>query len=180
MTEIMQPQPRAQPESPSGAAARTEAPSATHIPERYHRSVVPHIMVSDAEAAIAFYVAAFGAVEEFRLAHPQGGIMHAEIRIGESVLMLGDVSQGPFTAPAELSGTSVALHVFVPDVDELAKRAVAAGAELIQAPADQFHGDRTALLRDPSGHLWVFLTHLRNVSPEELLHGRAAAGDGHA
>ncbi|MFF4488756.1 VOC family protein [Streptomyces sp. NPDC001544] len=148
------------------------------VPQRYHRSVVPHIMVSDADAAIAFYATAFGAVEEFRLAHPQGGILHAEIRIGESVLMLGDVSEGPFTAPAALGGTSVALHVFVPDVDELAKRAVTAGAELVQAPADQFHGDRTAILRDPYGHLWVFLTHLENPSEEELLRGPAASDHG--
>lgn len=133
-------------------------------------------MVSDAEAAIAFYTAAFGAVEEFRLAHPRGGVMHAEIRIGESVLMLGDVSEGPFSAPGALNGTSVALHVFVPDVDELAGRAVAAGGELIQAPVDQFHGDRTAILRDPSGHLWVFLTHLKDVSEEELQRGLAASG----
>ncbi|WP_374105450.1 VOC family protein [Streptomyces sp. ISL-36] len=135
-------------------------------------------MVSDAESAIAFYAVAFGAVEEFRLAHPQGGVMHAEIRIGESVLMLGDVSEGPFTAPAALNGTSVALHVFVPDVDEMVERAVTAGAELIHPPADQFHGDRTAILRDPYGHLWVFLTHLKDVSEEELRRGLAASDHG--
>ncbi|MEV8531698.1 VOC family protein [Streptomyces sp. NPDC051211] len=135
-------------------------------------------MVADAAAALDFYAAAFGAVEEFRLAHPQGGVMHAEIRIGESVLMFGDVSEGPFTAPAELGGTSVALHVFVPDVDALAQRAVAAGAELLEPPADRFHGDRTAILRDPAGHLWVFLTHLEDVPEEELTHRLAAAGLG--
>ncbi|MGW0363017.1 VOC family protein [Streptomyces sp. NPDC002990] len=82
--------------------------------------------------------------------------------------MLGDTSEGSFTAPSELGGTSVALHVFVPDVDALARTAVAAGAELVREPADQFHGDRTAILRDPDGHLWVFLTHLEDVSEEEL------------
>ncbi|MEV7521148.1 VOC family protein [Streptomyces sp. NPDC091371] len=139
------------------------------VPEHYRTAVVPHIMVADAAAAIAFYVRAFGAVEEFRLDHPDGGgVLHAEIRIGEAVLMLGDISEGPFTAPSALGGTSVALHVFVPDVDALARTAVAAGAELVQEPADQFHGDRTAILRDPSGHLWVFLTHLEEVSREEL------------
>lgn len=137
-------------------------------PERYRTAVLPHIMVSDAAAAITFYQQAFGAVEEFRLAAPQGGVLHAEIRVGEAVLMLGDTSEGPFVAPSTLGGTSVALHVFVPDVDALARTAVAAGAELIHEPADQFHGDRTAILRDPFGHLWVFLTHLEELPEEEL------------
>lgn len=138
------------------------------VPERYRTAVVPHIMVADAAAAITFYTRAFGAVEEFRIAHPEGGVMHAELRIAGAVLMLGDVSEGPFTAPSTLGGTSVALHVFVPDVDALARTAAAAGAELVQEPADQFHGDRTVILRDPFGHLWVFLTHLEDVPAEEL------------
>ncbi|WP_405921109.1 VOC family protein [Streptomyces sp. NBC_00122] len=147
----------------------------SNVPERYRTAVVPHIMVADAPAAIAFYVRAFGAVEEFRIDRPEGGVLHAEIRIGEAVLMLGDTSEGPFTAPAALGGTSVALHVFVPDVDALVRTAVAAGAELVQEPADQFHGDRTAILRDPSGHLWIFLTHLEEVSQEELTRRLARA-----
>ncbi|MCJ1676842.1 VOC family protein [Streptomyces sp. APSN-46.1] len=138
------------------------------IPERYRTAVVPHIMVADAAAALSFYGQAFGAVEEFRLPGPEGGVMHAEIRVGGAVLMLGDTSEGPFVAPTALGGTSVALHVFVPDVDALARTAVAAGAELVQEPADQFHGDRTVILRDPFGHLWVFLTHLEDLSEEEL------------
>ncbi|MFB7462009.1 VOC family protein [Streptomyces sp. NPDC056224] len=145
------------------------------VPERYRTAVVPHIMVADAPSAIAFYVRAFGAVEEFRIDRPEGGVLHAEIRIGEAVLMLGDTSEGPFTAPPVLGGTSVALHVFVPDVDALARTAVAAGAELVQEPANQFHGDRTAVLRDPSGHLWIFLTHLEEVSGEELTRRLAGA-----
>ncbi|MER6516185.1 VOC family protein [Streptomyces sp. NPDC001553] len=140
----------------------------TVVPERYRTAVVPHVMVADAAAALSFYRQAFGATEEFRLAHPDGGIMHAEVRVGGAVLMLGDVSEGPFAAPPELGGTSVALHVFVPDVDALVKTAVAAGAELVREPADQFHGDRNAILRDPFGHLWVFLTHLEDMSGEEL------------
>lgn len=137
------------------------------VPERYRTAVVPHVMVADAPAAIDFYERAFGAVQEFRIDHPRGGVMHAEIRIGAAVLMLGDTSEGPFTSPTALGGTSVALHVFVPDVDALTKRAVAAGAELLEEPADRFHGDRTAILRDPSGHLWIFLTHLEEVSAAE-------------
>lgn len=145
------------------------------VPARYRSAVVPHIMVADAPAALSFYVRAFGAVEDFRLERPGGGVLHAEIRIGDAVLMLGDGdSDGAdpggdlFTSPAALGGTSVALHVYVPDVDALARTAVAAGAELLQEPQDQFHGDRTAILRDPSGHVWVFLTHREDLSEEEL------------
>ncbi|UQX04845.1 VOC family protein [Streptomyces sp. RerS4] len=135
-------------------------------------------MVSDAPAAIDFYARAFGAVEEFRLDHPDGGVMHAEIRIAGAVLMLGDTPHGLFAAPTTLGGTSVALHVFVPDVDALFRTAVAAGAEPVREPADQFHGDRTASLRDPFGHLWIFLTHLTDVPFETLTHRltEAAAG----
>jgi PhnB protein len=108
-------------------------------------------------------------------------VLHAEISIGPSVLMLGDASvdeaeAAAFTSPRALGGgTSVTLHVFVPDVDSLAERAAAAGAEILQPPKDMFHGDRTVILRDPSGHLWVFLTHLEDVTEEELRRRMAAA-----
>ncbi|MFD8255794.1 VOC family protein [Streptomyces werraensis] len=158
-----------------------ERTAEAEIPARYHYAVVPHIMVDDAAAAIDFYRRAFGAREDFRLEAPGGGVLHAEITIGRSVLMLGDASvkeaeDASFTAPALLGGgTSVALHVFVPDVDALAARAEAEGAEVLQPPTDTFHGDRTVILRDPSGHLWVFLTHLEDVSEDELRRRLAAA-----
>ncbi|GGK54345.1 glyoxalase [Planomonospora parontospora subsp. parontospora] len=151
------------------------------IPDRYRYAVIPHIMVDDAAAAIDFYRRAFGAREDFRIDAPGGGILHAEISIGRSVLMLGDGSvdeaeAGSFAAPSSLGGgTSVTLHVFVPDVDGLAERAQAAGAEILQPPKDMFHGDRTVILKDPSGHIWVFLTHIEDVSEEELRR-RLAAG----
>ncbi|GGV44390.1 VOC family protein [Streptomyces griseoflavus] len=154
----------------------------TGIPERYRHAVIPHIMVDDAAAAIDFYRRAFGAREDFRIDAPGGGILHAEITIGRSALMLGDASveeaeAGSFAAPASLGGgTSVALHVFVPDVDGLAKRAEAAGAEILQPPTDMFHGDRTVVLKDPQGHMWVFLTHLEDVTEEELRRRLATAG----
>lgn len=138
------------------------------IPERYRTAVVPHIMVADAVGALDFYARAFGAVEEFRLDAPGGGVVHAEIRVGGAVLMLGDTADSGFTAPTALGGTSVALHVFVADVDGLVRTAAAAGAEVLREPADQFHGDRTAHLRDPYGHTWIFLTHLEDVSAEEV------------
>jgi len=158
----------------------TERTALVEIPDRYRYAVIPHIMVDDAAAAIDFYQRAFGAREDFRIDAPGGGILHAEITVGRSVLMLGDAGPetgaSPFAAPASLGGgTSVMLHVFVPDVDGLAERAEAAGAEVLQPPTDMFHGDRTAVVKDPSGHMWVFLTHLEDVSQEELEHRLAAA-----
>ncbi|MFE0804180.1 VOC family protein [Streptomyces sp. NPDC058812] len=152
------------------------------IPDRYRYAVIPHIMVDDAAAAIDFYQRAFGARENFRIDAPGGGVMHAEITIGRSTLMLGDASgdeaeAASFAAPASLGGgTSVTLHVFVPDVDSLAERAEAAGAEILQPPKDMFHGDRTVILKDPSGHMWVFLTHIEDVSEAELRRRLTAAG----
>ncbi|MBG0814247.1 VOC family protein [Planomonospora sp. ID82291] len=151
------------------------------IPDRYRYAVIPHIMVDDAAAAIDFYRRAFGAREDFRVEAPGGGILHAEITVGRSVLMLGDASvdeaeAGSFAAPTSLGGgTSVTLHVFVPDVDGLAERAEAAGAEILQPPKDMFHGDRTVIIKDPSGHIWVFLTHIEDVSEAELRRRLAAA-----
>ena len=160
----------------------TERTDRIEIPDRYRYAVIPHIMVDDAAAAIDFYQRAFGAREDFRIDAPGGGILHAEITIGRSALMLGDASvdeaeAASFAAPTSLGGgTSVTLHVFVPDVDSLAERAEAAGAEIIQPPKDMFHGDRTVILKDPSGHMWVFLTHVEDVSQEELRRRLATAG----
>ncbi|WP_458247228.1 VOC family protein [Streptomyces sp. MAI_2237] len=160
----------------------TEHTAPIEIPDRYRYAVIPHIMVDDAAAAIDFYQRAFGAREDFRVDAPGGGILHAEITVGRSTLMLGDASvdeaeAASFAAPASLGGgTSVTLHVFVPDVDALAARAKAAGAEIVQPPKDMFHGDRTVILKDPAGHLWVFLTHVEDVTQEELLRRVAAAG----
>ncbi|MFK8909476.1 VOC family protein [Streptomyces sp. YS-3] len=152
----------------------TERTAHIEIPDRYRYAVIPHIMVDDAVSAIDFYRRAFGAREDFRIDAPGGGILHAEITVGRSVLMLGDAGEdepkpGSFAAPASLGGsTSVMLHVYVPDVDGLAERAEAAGAEILQPPMDTFHGDRTVILKDPSGHMWVFLTHVEDVPEEEL------------
>ncbi|WP_217145723.1 VOC family protein [Streptomyces sp. AC627_RSS907] len=159
----------------------TERGAAVEIPDRYRYAVIPHIVVDDAAAAIDFYQRAFGAREDFRIDGPDGGILHAEITIGRSALMLGDAGVdegegGNVAPPVSLGGgTSVMLHVFVPDVDGLAERAEAAGAEVLQPPTDMFHGDRTAILKDPSGHVWVFLTHVEDVSEEELRRRLAAA-----
>lgn len=151
--------------------------TAPAIPESYRDAVVAHIMIDGASDAIAFYRKAFGATELFRLDGPNGTVAHAEIRVQSSVLMLGDADGPVFTAPTA-AGATVALHVFVDDVDALVHRAAEAGAEVLQPPADQFHGHRTAILRDPFGHVWVFLTHLADLSPEELVRAHGAAGGG--
>lgn len=140
----------------------------TAVPETYRNAVVAHIMVDGAANAIEFYTRAFGAEELFRLDGPDGRIMHAEVRIQGSTLMLGDAEGPLFSAPTAVGGTTVGLHVFVDDVDALARQATAAGAELLQPPADQFHGDRTTMMKDPYGHIWVFLTHLEDLTPDEV------------
>ncbi|QRX95550.1 hypothetical protein HRD51_36845 [Streptomyces sp. A1-5] len=90
--------------------------------------------------------------------------------------MLGDAEGPAFAAPTSIGGTTVALHVFVKDVDALARQATTAGAELLQPPTDQFHGDRTAILRDPYGHVWVFLTHVEDLTPDEIARRAQALG----
>ncbi|MFC7303968.1 VOC family protein [Streptomyces monticola] len=142
--------------------------STTTVPENYRNAVIAHVMVDGAASAIDFYAKAFGAEELFRIDSPDGRIVHAEVSIHGSTIMLGDADGPLFSAPTALGGTTVGLHVFVEDVDALAQQATAAGAELLQPPADQFHGDRTAMLRDPYGHVWVFLTHLEDLTSDEV------------
>jgi PhnB protein len=137
------------------------------VPDRYRYAAVPHVMVDGAAEAIAFYTTAFGAEEIMRIARPDGRILHAEIRIRDSVLMVGD-GDGEFLSPRKAGGTTVGLHVYVEDVDALYSRAVTAGAEALQPPTDMFYGDRTIMLKDPFGHVWVFLTHIEDLSPEEV------------
>ncbi len=139
------------------------------IPEGYH-SVAPHLVVADAGEAIDFYSRAFGATEAFRMATPDGAkVMHAEIRIGDSPVMLAEefASVG-VSAPATLGGTSVTIHLYVDDVDKLVAQAEAAGAEVTMPPQDMFWGDRYARLKDPFGHSWSVATHIANPTPEEM------------
>ncbi|MFD5024573.1 VOC family protein [Streptomyces sp. NPDC058373] len=151
------------------------APAPGTVPAPYRHAVIPHILVDDANAALAYYERAFGAEPRFRLDGDDGEVVHAEITVAGAVLMLGD-ARGELRSPAALGATPVILHVYVPDVDALTARATAAGAELLEGPADQFHGDRTAMLRDPYGHLWILLTHLEDLAPEQIAERRAEAG----
>ena len=132
---------------------------------------VPYLMVDGASAAIDFYARAFGGVERYRLAMPDGNIAHAEVEIGGGVVYLSEAPDdmpGTGANPIRLGGTSVMLHRYVPDVDAAVATAEAAGATVVSAPADQFYGDRSALVADPFGHQWSLHTHLRDVSPEEM------------
>ncbi|MFJ9606061.1 VOC family protein [Kitasatospora sp. NPDC101176] len=129
------------------------------IPEHHRHAVVPHVMVDGAAEAIDFYTTAFGATELFRLDGEDGRIAHAEITVHGATLMLGDAHAAPFAPPAP-GAASVALHVYVPDVDALTARAVDAGALLLSPAADMPYGARQSMLRDPFGHVWILLTPL--------------------
>jgi PhnB protein len=140
-------------------------------------AVTPHLVCTDAAAAIAFYKKAFGAVEEMRLPGPDGKVMHACIRIGGSAVMLGEgcAQYGSFS-PLELKGTPVTLHLYVDDVDAFAAQAVKAGAKVVMPVDDQFWGDRYGQLEDPFGHRWSVATPVRQVSPEEMVEAMKAMG----
>ena len=136
------------------------------IPEGFH-TVTPSIIVKDADAAIALYKQAFGAEEATVLRAPNGAVMHAEIRIGDSLIMLGgEWPDHGMKAPAP-GHISSGLHIYVPDTDKAFARAVDAGCEVFMPPADMFWGDRYAKVKDPSGHVWGLATHIEDVSPEE-------------
>jgi PhnB protein len=153
------------------------------IPEGYH-SVTPHLIIRGAAAAIEFYTKAFGATELFRVPAPGGKIGHAEIKIGDSPIMLADeFPEMGYKSPQTLGGSPVSLMIYVEDVDTLFDRAVAAGAKTREAVSDKFYGDRIGTLEDPFGHVWHVSTHKEDVSAEEMERrakaaGAAAAGGG--
>ena len=138
------------------------------IPEGYD-SVIPALGIKDAAGAIEFYKKVFGATELARMADREGNIAHAELQIGGGKIMLGDQSpERGNHSPASLGGTPVRLHLYVEDVDEVAKRAVENGARIVIPVEDQFYGDRSGQLEDPFGHLWWVATHKEDVAPEEI------------
>lgn len=148
------------------------------IPEGYH-TVTPYLIVKNAARAIEFYKKAFGATELMRMAEPSGRIGHAEIRIGDSPIMLADeVPEMGFRSPESLGGSPVSILLYVEDVDAVFSQAVATGAKVQRPVADQFYGDRTGGVTDPFGHIWYIATHKEDVSPEEMRKRAAAAGRG--
>ena len=149
-------------------------PGVKPIPDGYN-TLTPYVIVPDGAGAIAFYAKAFGATERLRLDAPGGRIGHAELTIGDSVIMLADEHpEMGALSPSRVGGTPVGLHLYVADVDAVTERAVAAGGKLLQAPETKFYGDRNSAVEDPFGHRWFISTHVEDVSPDEIAR-RAAA-----
>ncbi|MCG3171600.1 MAG: hypothetical protein CALGDGBN_03223 [Pseudomonadales bacterium] len=141
------------------------------VPSQPHGcpTITPYLGVRGAAAAIEFYRRAFGAEEVLRLASAAGLVAYAQIRIGDSMVLLSDEMAGsPQRSPSSLAGTSVAVRVYVDDVDACFARALAAGAVQLRGVADQFYGDRNGALRDPFGHVWIVSTHIEDLTPGQI------------
>lgn len=148
------------------------------IPDGYH-TVTPYLIVKGAANAIAFYKKAFGATELLRMPDPSGKIGHAEIKIGDSPIMLADeFPERGILSPQSIGGSPVSILLYVENVDAVFNQAVAAGAKVTRPLQDQFYGDRMGGLTDPYGHQWYVATHTENVAPEEMKKRAAAAHHG--
>ncbi len=147
------------------------------IPDGYH-TVTPYLIINGAADAIEFYKKAFGATELFRMPQPDGKIGHAEIKIGDSPIMLADeFPEMKYFGPKTLGGSAVSILIYVEDVDSVFTQAIAAGGEQQRPVEDKFYGDRGGSLVDPFGHVWHIATHTEDVSPDEM-EKRAAAAHG--
>jgi len=149
--------------------------TAKAVPDGY-RTATPYLIVKGAAEAIEFYKRAFGATEMLRMADPQGRVGHAEIKIGDSVIMLADEHPAMgYRGPRSLGGSSVSILLYLEDVDGVFERAVKAGARAQRPVANQFYGDRSGTLEDPFGHVWTVATHVEDVPPEEMKRRAEAA-----
>ena len=145
-----------------------QTPAVSPIPEG-HRSLAPYLYVRGAVRAMDFYALAFGAQEVFHMDAPDGKIAHAEMQIGDSILMLADENPAiGARSPESCSGTPASVFLYVGDVDAVCARALSAGATAHMLPTDMFWGDRLATLSDPFGHEWLIATHIEDVPPEEM------------
>lgn len=154
----------------------TAAAQPSPIPDSYRR-ITPCLVVQGAAKALDFYAGVFGATERMRSPGPHGTIAHAEIQIGDSVVIVEDENpqRGTAAPPAGgLAGTPVFQFIYVEDVDAVVERAVGLGATLKRAPENQFYGDRDSFVVDPFGHGWTIAAHVEDVSPEELTRRMAA------
>ena len=145
------------------------------IPDGYY-TLTPYLVCKDAAKAIDFYAKAFGAQEVARMPGPGGRIMHAEVKIGNSMLMLSDENPDRGAVAPSGSGRSASLMFYTEDVDGVFKRAIDLGATSIEAPTDMFWGDRMGNLKDPAGHQWAIATHKEDVTPEEMQKRMQAIG----
>lgn len=140
----------------------------TPIPNGYH-TATPYLIVESADLAIDFYKKAFGAIELIRLTDPSGKVAHAEVKIGNSPIMLADeFPEMGFRSPQAIGGSSVSIMLYVQNVDLQFSQAAAAGAKILRPVEDQFFGDRSGTLEDPFGHVWTIATHKEDVSDEEI------------
>jgi PhnB protein len=145
------------------------------IPEGYH-NVTPYLIVDGAAKAIDFYRKVFAATEKMRMAAPGGKVGHAELTIGDSMIMLADEHpEMDHRGPHAFKGAAVSLMVYVPDVDATVKTALASGAKVVRPVENQFYGDRMGTIEDPFGHRWYVATHVEDVPPEEMAKRAAAA-----
>jgi PhnB protein len=163
-------------------AGRTKTKRVQPVPEGYH-TITPHIILDDCAGAIQFYKTAFGAKERGRMSGPGGKIVHAEIRIGDSIVMLNDEmpsmsgQPGVYMSPRTAGLATGALFLYVEDVDAVFNRAKRAGCVVRQPPTDMFWGDRYGQVMDPFGHTWAFATRLEDLTPRQLEERQRAAFD---
>jgi PhnB protein len=152
---------------PEGGKIMSKVP---HIPEGYN-SITPHLIIKGAAQAIDYYKKVFGATEIMRMNGPDGKVGHAELKIGDSNIMLADENPGMgqgYASAATIGASPVSLYLYLPDVDKVVERAAAEGAKILKPVQDQFYGDRSGFIQDPFGHLWGIATHVEDVSPQEI------------
>jgi PhnB protein len=148
------------------------------IPENYPQ-VMPYLIVDGATEAIEFYKGVLGATERMRMDGPDGRVGHAELQVGEAVIMLADENpEMSIEGPKSVGGTPVTIHVYVEDSDAAFERAVQAGAKPLRAVEDQFYGDRSGQFEDPYGHRWNVATHVEDVAEDEMMRRAAEIGGG--
>ncbi len=149
--------------------SKNDSKSNVHFIPEGRNSVTPYLIVNNAARAIDYYKNVFGATELMRMPGPDGKIGHAELKIGDSIVMLADENVAMGNRSAESIGASpVSLYVYLPDVDKAFEKAVAGGAKILKPVEDQFYGDRSGFLRDPFGHLWGIATHKEDVTPQQM------------
>jgi PhnB protein len=145
------------------------AKAKSYVPDGQHQ-ISPHLTVKGADKAIEFYKRAFGATEVHRMPDPRGLIMHAALRVGDSMFFLNDVMPMPDggKSPTDLGGTAVTINLYVPDADKIYQQAISAGAKETMPIADQFWGDRYGIITDPFGHKWAIATRKEDLTPQEM------------